>query len=70
MIQSYFLNRTKSDDFCQFLMEVRELNPINRICLILDNFSTHKAKRVKEKARDLNIESIYLPPYSPVSLTV
>jgi len=51
-------------------MEVRELNPINRICLILGNFSTHKAKRVKEKARDLNIESIYLPPYSPVSLTV
>jgi putative transposase len=38
---------------------------MNRICLVLDNFQTHKAKRVKEKARTLNIELIYLPPYSP-----
>jgi putative transposase len=44
---------------------VRSNNPVNRICLILDNFATHKAKTVKEKARTLNIELIYLPPYSP-----
>ena len=60
-----FPDRTKSEDFCQFLMEVRKRNPINRICLILDNFATHKAKRVKERASELNIELIYLPPYSP-----
>jgi putative transposase len=33
--------------------------------LILDNFATHKAKIVKEKARALDIELIYLPPCSP-----
>jgi putative transposase len=60
-----FPNHTKSEDFCQFLMEVRRCNPINRICLVLDNFATHKAKKVKEKASELNIELIYLPPYSP-----
>lgn len=60
-----FPNRTKSDDFCQFLKTVRDSNPINRICLILDNFPTHKAKGVREKAHELNIELIYLPPYSP-----
>jgi putative transposase len=38
---------------------------MNRICLVLDNFATHKAKRVREKAGELNIELIYLPPYSP-----
>jgi transposase len=33
--------------------------------LVLDNFATHKAKMVREKASELNIELIYLPPYSP-----
>jgi putative transposase len=56
---------TKTEDFCQFLVEVRDYNPENRICLVLDNFATHKAKKVREKAKELNIELIYLPPYSP-----
>jgi len=60
-----FPNHTKSEDFSQFLIEVRRCNPINRICLVLDNFATHKAKKVKEKASELNIELIYLPPYLP-----
>jgi putative transposase len=60
-----FPNSTKSADFCEFLVKVRCYNPINRICLVLDNFATHKAKRVREKAGELNIELIYLPPYSP-----
>jgi len=60
-----FPRHTKCDDFCRFLEEVRFHNPINRICLILDNFATHKAKKVQEKARFLNIKLIYLPPYSP-----
>jgi hypothetical protein len=46
---------TRSDDFCEFLTKVRERNPLNRICLVLDNFATHKAKIVKEKAHELNI---------------
>jgi transposase len=60
-----FPNHTKTEDFCEFLSLVRSNNPMNRICLILDNFPTHKAKRVREKASELNIELIYLPPYSP-----
>ena len=60
-----FPSHTKSEEFCQFLAEVRRYNPLNRICLVLDNFATHKAKKVKEKASELNIELIYLPPYSP-----
>lgn len=56
---------TRAEDFCEFLMEVRGYNPVGRICLVLDNFATHKAKKVREKAKELNIELIYLPPYSP-----
>ena len=60
-----FPRHTKGDDFCGFLEEVRSHNPINRICLILDNFAAHKAKKVQKKARFMNIKLIYLPPYSP-----
>jgi transposase len=60
-----FPRHTRSDDFCRFLQEVRKYNPINRICLILDNFSTHKSKIVLEIAKYMNIELIFLPPYSP-----
>ena len=60
-----FPDRTRSDEFCQFLEEVRNLNPIRRICLIIDNYSVHKAKKVRRRAKNLNIKLIYLPPYSP-----
>jgi len=56
---------TRTENFCEFLMAVRDRNPSNRICLILDNFPTHKAKSVRKKAQELNIILIYLPPYSP-----
>ena len=36
-----------------------------RICLILDNYSTHRSKFIQEVAKILNITLIYLPPYSP-----
>ena len=36
-----------------------------RICLILDNYSVHKSAFIKKIAEILNIELIYLPPYSP-----
>ena len=36
-----------------------------RICLILDNYSTHRSKFIQEVAKILNISLIYLPPYSP-----
>jgi len=60
-----FPPHTKSEDFCKFLLDVRSHNPVNRICLVLDNFATHKAKKVREYAKELNIVLIYLPPYSP-----
>ena len=52
---SYYQITENSLHCRQFLDEVRINNPVNRICLII----------VKEKARALDIELIYLPPYSP-----
>lgn len=45
---------------------VREIcNKEERICLILDNYSTHRSKFIQEVAKILNITLIYLPTYSP-----
>jgi len=33
--------------------------------IIIDNFKTHHSKLVNEKAKNLNILLIFLPPYSP-----
>jgi transposase len=60
-----FPAHTRAEDFCGFLMAIKGRNPTNRICLVLDNFPTHKAKSVREKALELDIILIYLPPYSP-----
>lgn len=35
------------------------------IYLILDNYSVHKSEFIKKVAKILNIQLIYLPPYSP-----
>jgi len=35
------------------------------IYLILDNYSVHKSQFIKKVAKILNIQLIYLPPYSP-----
>lgn len=46
--------------------QIKEINNNEqRICLVLDNYSTHKSKFIKEIAEILNIILIYLPPYSP-----
>ncbi|MFO7968156.1 MAG: IS630 family transposase [Archaeoglobaceae archaeon] len=60
-----FPANNKTGNFIAFLEKVRENNPKGRIVMILDNFSTHHAVKVKEKAEELNIALIYLPPYSP-----
>jgi putative transposase len=60
-----FPTRTRCGEFCNFLEEIRKLNPIRRICLIIDNYSVHKSKMARKMATKLNIRLIYLPPYSP-----
>jgi len=35
------------------------------IVVIIDNFSSHKSGLIRQKAKELGIYLIYLPPYSP-----
>ena len=33
--------------------------------IVIDNFASHRSKLVKDKAKDLGLYLVYLPPYSP-----
>jgi transposase len=60
-----FKEDSKKESFASFLYDIRRENPWQPIMLILDNYSTHKARLVRETARLLGITLVYLPPYSP-----
>lgn len=50
----------------ELMDKIKEANPgTKRIILILDNASYHRAKSVKEHAKELGISLEFLPPYSP-----
>ena len=51
--------------FIEFLKSVRKSYGSQRIGLYIDNASFHKAKSVKDFARDNDIELIFSPVYSP-----
>lgn len=54
-----------AESFCDLLWKISKLNIEVPITLILDNARYQKCKIVFELAKSLNIELLYLPPYSP-----
>ena len=56
---------SKQDKVIDFLREIRYNNPFNHINMILDNFPAHKTENVAIAAEILDIELVFLPPYSP-----
>jgi len=54
---------SKKENVSEFLYEIRAKNPIGKI--VIDNFASHKSRRVKVTAKKLNMNLIFLPPYSP-----
>ena len=63
---SDFLPDSTQESIKGFFQKIREMNPeYPAIIVVLDNFSSHRAQRVQDAAKALNIELVYLPPYSP-----
>ena len=58
-------DKAKKEDMITFLELIRENNPYKSISIILDNAKIHRARDVINKAKELDIKLIYLPPYSP-----
>jgi transposase len=60
-----FRERTAKEDICAALEAIREQNPVGRILLVADNDGGHHAKLTQQRAAELGIEFVFLPPYSP-----
>lgn len=60
-----FYEDSKTESVCLFLELVREFNPEGRIIVLLDNFSSHHAEATIEYAEMLDIQLVFLTPYSP-----
>jgi transposase len=63
---SKFLDDSKAPSIASFLNDIKNSNEAFRaIVVIIDNFSSHKSGLVRQKAKELGIYLVYLPPYSP-----
>jgi len=60
-----FKENSKAESVCKFMEEIWRENRGEKIFMVLDNFPSHRAKKTMERAEDLGIGLIYLPPYSP-----
>ena len=49
----------------QLLHKIRAANPGKRLLIVLDNAPYNHAAAVRDAAKKLHIELLYLPPYSP-----
>ena len=56
---------SKQESVMDFLREIRYRNPFNHIVMILDNFTAHRTENMAITAEILDIDLIFLPPYSP-----
>jgi transposase len=63
---SSFLDDSKAPSIANFLSDIKTSNDAYKaIVVIIDNFSSHKSRLVRQKAKELGIYLVYLPPYSP-----
>jgi putative transposase len=60
-----FKQNSKKESVCEFLTRIRDNNPKEKVVIILDRFSSHKAGDTIKCAERLGIRLVFLPPYSP-----
>ena len=60
-----FGERITKETVCEALEAIREQNPPDRILLVADNYGSHHAKLTQQRADELGIEFVFIPPYSP-----
>ena len=54
-----------SDSVCEGLVKLRNKYPDKYLHVIMDNAAYQRCSKVTEKANELNINLVFLPPYSP-----
>lgn len=54
-----------SDTIVDLLTAINRLHPDTAITLVMDNARYQRCNKVMDKAKELNIDLLFLPPYSP-----
>ena len=60
-----FKKRLVKETIVEALEEIREQNPLGRILILADNYGSYHANLTQERADELDIEFVFIPPYSP-----
>ena len=63
------VNSTRFSDFLwivRYFLDLMDLNTPDKTIILLDNAAYHRSYETKEKLKELNLNTIFLPPYSPV----
>jgi transposase len=65
MLCNYTEGSVNSETVCSMLIDINNAHPYGEISVVLDNVPYQHARIVKAMAAILDIELVYLPPYSP-----
>jgi transposase len=60
-----FTEKQSKEQICRAFEQIRAENPNRDILLILDNFSSHTCEFTRSRARELEIDLVFLPVGSP-----
>ncbi len=54
-----------SDTIVELLIKINGVHPDSKVTLVMDNARYQRCKKVMDKAKELDIHLLFLPPYSP-----
>ena len=54
-----------SDTIVELLLKINNAHPDSKVTLVMDNARYQRCNKVMDKAKDLGIHLLFLPPYSP-----
>ena len=54
-----------ASEVCRLLTKLAELNPTRPVTIVLDNARYQRCKAVQARAKELGVELLFLPAYSP-----
>ena len=60
-----FQENARKETIAKIMREMRSVDPDGILIVFIDNFSSHRSNLVKETAKELDIDLMFLPPYSP-----
>jgi transposase len=61
-----FIEDSKAPSIARFLENIKSANSdFEATVIVIDNFASHRSRLVREKAKELGLYLVFLPPYSP-----